>query len=1402
MKNLIYLTLLFPIVSYAQNQVANCSSPTASIDLDINAVRARINQGGNMFWDKLNSLGYEVPKGNNTHAILNLSLLAGGIDASGQVKTSAFIFNQGDSYWSGTVNTNTGLPTSEICNYYDQLYKINKADVVTFVKWYQAGLHDKENGTNTQQTEFPNYQIPSSILSWPAQGRNIAPFFEPEYLAPFYDFNEDGIYNPLDGDYPKFNLNHTNDCNTPEADYLMGDQTIWRVFNDKGNQSTEFVGMSPGMEYRVQSYGYLTGDELDYFTFHQYTAINRSTHTLNNFRIGFFNIPQLGNPADNYVGCDVSRGLVFTYNSDNNDETSGNAIGYGLPPAIGIVMYQGLWQDADGKDNLISDDSTLWKNENATAYTTNSFGYQDGVVDNERLGLMHMQVIGDGVRDYPSTINEVYYYLQSKWRDGTHMVFGGSGYIGDANTNKNIKAKMMYIGNSDPKFYSTEGKNPNSLWTEETSGNSPYFRNFITSSGPVTMLPGQVNSFTIGLPFAQENLGYSTASVAKLKHVSDKTQAMFNQCFIPMAPPDAPELVIREYDKSLIIQIYNSAISNNYQESFAQNDPFNVLPDSVYTTGGWVKPTAFQKNQYNLFTFQGYKLYQVQDTSVSIKDLNDSLKARLIWQADIKDDIVDLFNLEAFQNGEIAIIKKVSANNKGIDKAIKIEKDFFTNKNLINHKTYYYLAVAYAANPNSNKPYLQSVALPNGKAKPFAAIPHKVQQRNEGTLAMAQFGDSPNITRLEGIGNSGQTILFNDETVDKIVNPPYKVENPTYKKGFAPIDVSVIDPLNVKPGEYFVKFLNADTAKDLSFASLQVYGAQLNDTLNFTTPIKKGNQIILPEIGIGITANYQHLPGTSNSEKNGFVSANILFPGGEQWLTGVQDKDGITYQNWILSGKTASEDYLKSGFNQSDFDDWDWYINSGLNVRKDLDGNEDFEKILDGTWAPFRLAADHSFGPVPTYNWQKKINQRSILFNSLDATINKNLNQLNYLHSVQIVFTPNKSLWTRVPVIEMADTNAEGGVQRGRLRIAASLDKNGNPAPAGATPSTNPDNANYIAATGMSWFPGYAIDLETGERLNMAFGEASNLIKENGRDMIWNPTSSIFEGPLNDVRFGGLHYILVFRNNIVEENKYSITNTYNDPKNRFPAYDAGKYMVEELQKNTLQSLSNVYRAGMWVSLPLIHQNYSFKTMAEGLVPAEAIVQINVVTSFQKFSGKESLNHSNNLQIGQQYLVTAGPIKHDTSTYVRGDVFTAVNNTITPLEADSVNLVAPVQNKGKPWYSFSLTDLAPIQQNAFAQYLAVDDIQVVPNPYYTTTSFQAGEPVNEIKITNLPQNTEVKIYTINGQHLNTLKSTADLPYLLWDGANLDGNAVAPGVYIFHISTESGHEKIIKWVKAGM
>ena len=82
-----------------------------------------------------------------------------------------------------------------------------------------------------------------------------------------------------------------------------------------------------------------------------------------------------------------------------------------------------------------------------------------------------------------------------------------------------------------------------------------------------------------------------------------------------------------------------------------------------------------------------------------------------------------------------------------------------------------------------------------------------------------------------------------------------------------------------------------------------------------------------------------------------------------------------------------------------------------------------------------------------------------------------------------------------------------------------------------------PDGAldeNGDLIKGMGWFPGYAIDIETGERLNIIFSEDSWQTSENGNDMLWNPTGKLTtdEFPQYDAnapvgqQFSGGNYLL------------------------------------------------------------------------------------------------------------------------------------------------------------------------------------------------------------------------------------------------------------------------------------
>ena len=109
------------------------------------------------------------------------------------------------------------------------------------------------------------------------------------------------------------------------------------------------------MEIRAQAFAFSTQDEINNMTFYNYVIINQGTQTLGQTYFGTWVDADLGSSIDDYVGCDVQRGLGYCYNGDAFDEPTTSSPGYGLnPPAVGVDFFEGPYQDADGIDNPIT----------------------------------------------------------------------------------------------------------------------------------------------------------------------------------------------------------------------------------------------------------------------------------------------------------------------------------------------------------------------------------------------------------------------------------------------------------------------------------------------------------------------------------------------------------------------------------------------------------------------------------------------------------------------------------------------------------------------------------------------------------------------------------------------------------------------------------------------------------------------------------------------------------------------------------------------------------------------------------------------------------------------------------------------------------------------------------------
>jgi len=1457
--------------------MSGCSAGSTQQEIQLNNVRTRILTDGDMWWDFAASIAkYEIPKGSGSYAQFAGSLWFGGY-VNGQIHMSAMTYRQtGIDFWPGPLNPSDLSISVQTCQTYDKVWTFNKNDVANFhAYWLQYGSADP--ATPTWIKDYPgNPEIPGASVNIPngtfstnnnppLAGLNGTP--NPmNYLAPYYDLNTDGRYDYTTGDYPAYIIPAHNILRGQCVRYLFGDQTLFFVFNDNGNSvHGETGGKAIGVEIRGQAFEFSTSDQLNDMSFYNYEIINWSNNIVDTTYFTVWDDCDLGNYQDDYVGCDVSRGLGYQYNGDNYDEDVGGQIGYhDKLPAIGCDFFQGPY--ANRGDSIDNDrDGCVdcsWLLD-ATGHPCPTCGppIMDNALPEQCImsRFTYYNNIADPEVGNPTGYTQYYNLMAGKWENGNPMTYGNKGTVGTS-----APCKFLYPGITDPLGwglgYKPNGYGANSTvgtpivqngygttgWTEAQAGNVPADRRFMQSAGPFTLLPGAVNYVTFGIPFARSNSNNNLEPIPLMFAADDKAQALFDNCFKVLDGPDAPDLTIQELNQQLLITLTNNPYtSNNYEgKRYADFDP-NIVCASCTTVD-------------NVYRFEGYKVFQLLDGTVSVTDLDNSNLARLVFQCDVKNGVSQLINytLDPAIGHNVPKIM-VSGADAGIQNSFSINQDLFasSDKRLINFKNYYFMAVAYAynnyltyapdvpatasvtttgtvtsivyTNPPSGDlngqkiPYLQG----RNNVKLATGIPHNPTVEANGTIMNSSYGNGPAVTRVEGQGNGGYALDLTDQTVNDILNSPVqRAQKLTYVANRAPINVKVIDPLRVVKGDFTVKMV---TATSQPAGSTVTWSYDGNPPVASPATLDTGRLRNLPTIKWYMTGTYYDATGNKvtktwlsdeglsvaqekiitglNNESLGFsvtikqtsdpqLTARFITAGnyrgstvagdllessiqyaGTSWLTGVPDMDGNNQpQNWILAGNDAvSSPNDIFGLNSS-----------GTKSSRDFaDPGQVWESVIGGTWAPFRMlnTSTHYPGLYPN----------DLIANSILKDLNPTCDT-RLLSSVDVVITSDQSKWTRCPVIDMnpAVDPTTNIMYKWQLRRAPSVDKNGD-AISGIY------NNDYDSS--MSWFPGYAINIETGERLNMIFSENSADVANNGNDMKWNPTSNILDANGNPI-FGGKHFIYVLGHN--SDGVFTFTSS--PTPNTLPAdvarYDQGKSVYQMLTglpswsrfnpsssgTNTIQRqnkwgvVAELFKDIMWVSMPLSSVNIQDPRT----IPSDVKVKIRVPKPFRYGLSTVTSPANTSYTVNSMF---SSPVK----TY-----------TNTPLNSNLVanapyDVLSSPQNGNFPMYTFSTNDLVSSTYQAGTAQAALALINIVPNPYYAHSSYEQTRIDLKVKIINLPVKCTIDIYTLSGTLIRTLNKDNSDTYMAWDLHNNANIQVASGLYVIHINAPGIGERIIKW-----
>jgi hypothetical protein len=456
--SVLFACLLPGLTSPAQHQVEYLNS---------NNVNAGFGLGGNLFsnltggtpqWQML-----QTPKNLQANPIYTAALWMTGVDAGNNAKCSVQRYGQhGLDFSDGPI---AATYNAQYDSFYRRVFKATQLQV-THHRSVFASL-----GTQMTVNDVDN-----ALLIWPAKGN---PYVGTNYgvnidrhLAPFYDVDGDGSYDPVKGDYPLF----------------CGDEAIFFVFNDvrtHAGMGLEVRGLAEVfLDTSFGSFNAVTPAKraINNTVFVSYEIENRSANPYYQFYLSLYTDFDLGCYANDRIGCDTIRNMMFVYNGNSPDPDCNGALGYGTLDIASAAKY-------------------LNQNMSSFSYFTNGANY----------------VLTD-----PDTCEHYRNFQQGLWNDGSPFTTNGTGW-GTGNT------PTHFIFPGDPN-------NP-AEWSESQPAVSASLpagdRRTEGTTGPSTFLAGEIKHFDFAFLTSFDSTATHLTIVDTLKRDGDIIQAYYNNTIQP-----------------------------------------------------------------------------------------------------------------------------------------------------------------------------------------------------------------------------------------------------------------------------------------------------------------------------------------------------------------------------------------------------------------------------------------------------------------------------------------------------------------------------------------------------------------------------------------------------------------------------------------------------------------------------------------------------------------------------------------------------------------------------------------------------------------------------------------------------------------------------------------------------
>lgn len=500
---------------------------------------------------------YFVMPGTNKATVFSSSLWLSGSAYPGDNSSVAVhkFWGQGTDFAPGPLRI-----YRENVQYGDDFPTVLKFNHVWHITREMIDYHIAHCGEN-------GYVPADDIMTWPGNG-DSADGYAPQ-LAPYYDADGDGRYRALAGDYP----------------LIRGDEATFSIYNDWVDHYAS-NGNIMYVEIHCMTYAFNEpqDDALNNTVFQHFDVFNRSGNSYSNSYLGLWCDFDIGNGFNDFIGCDVRRGMYYGY---NGDEMDGPGVGCfdGVPPAQSCTFLGGAMLPADQSDNPAITDvpGTFVPDDTCGNMGINGYGFGDGVTDNERMGMtnfIYYNNLASGNTSEPQLASDYFNYMRSKWKNGAHVTFGDMGTTGTVSTN------FMYPFDTDPWHWGTNGVVPETDadgWREgSVAANSPGDRRGVGTSGPFTFEVGGHEQLDVAFTTSYGSTD-AWSSVEALQAATDNVRRQFannttdsGRPFV-YCPYSAPHQVgVETVDAAETVRAYPNPTTGMLEVSLSRTDAVNV----------------------------------------------------------------------------------------------------------------------------------------------------------------------------------------------------------------------------------------------------------------------------------------------------------------------------------------------------------------------------------------------------------------------------------------------------------------------------------------------------------------------------------------------------------------------------------------------------------------------------------------------------------------------------------------------------------------------------------------------------------------------------------------------------------------------------------------------------------